>query len=235
VELLVCEEMLLLALDNEKGGTSWLNGWTALSGGALVDALAAGAIDVEDDHLRPGGDAAHPLLRKVRDAVAAQEEPLKLADWLQRLPRELDPFVAAVVERLLADGVLTERRTKVLGLFPTTRFPEADPGPERALRARLRSVLVDGAEPTGHDLLLVALVEPAGLLAVVTEDGDRDVRKAAKARAGELAERAKSAESGDATVQAVAKLGQGAAVAAMMGAVAATTAATTASTVVTNS
>jgi hypothetical protein len=227
VELLICEEMLLLALDNAKGGTSWLGGWTALGGGVLVDALAAGAVTAEAERLRPGTDVDHPLLRGVRAAVAARAEPLTLTEWVQRLPGELDPFPEAVAARLVETGVLAERRTKVIGLFPTTRFPEADPGPERALRARLRSVLVDGAEPDAHDLLLIALVEPAGLLAGVTEDDDRDVRKAARTRAAELAGRGRAADGSGAVLQAVAAIGQGAALATMMGGAAATTAATT--------
>jgi hypothetical protein len=226
VELLICEEMLLLALDNEKGGTAWLGGWTALGGGTLVDALAAGAVTVEDDRVRPGTAVEHPLLQRVRDAVAAQAEPLTLTEWVQRLPGDLDPFLPAVAARLVDSGVLAEQRTKVLGLFPTTRFPEADPGPERELRARLRSVLVEGAEPTEHDLLLIGLVEPAGLLAVVTQDDERDVRKAARARGAELAERARTGDGSGAAVQAVAAVAQSAAVATMTGSVAATTAAT---------
>jgi hypothetical protein len=227
--------MLLLSLDSEKGGTSWLGGWTALAGGALVDALAAGAVRIEGERLRPGAEVDHPLLQRVRDAVAAREEPLTLTEWVQRLPGDLDPFLAAVAGRLVEAGVLAERRTKVLGLFPTTRFPEADPGPERELRARLRSVLVDGAEggraePDGHDLLLIALDEPAGLLAVLTEDDDRDARKAARARAAELAERGRTVEGSGTAVQAVAAVGQSAALATMMGSVAATTAATTVTT-----
>jgi Golgi phosphoprotein 3 (GPP34) len=223
VELLICEEMLLLALDNEKGGTSWLGGWTALSGGVLVDALAAGAVTAEGERLRPGAEVDHPLLRGARAAVAAQEEPLTLTEWVQRLPGDLDPFLEAVAARLVETGVLVERRTKVLGLFPTTRFPEADPGPEQELRARLRSVLVDGAEPDAHDLPLIALVEPAGLLAVAAEDDDRDVRKASRTRAAELAERGRAADGSGAAVQAVAAVGHS----AVLGSVAATTAATT--------
>jgi hypothetical protein len=218
--------MLLLALDADKGGTTWLSGWTALTGGVLVDAIVAGAVTVEGDALHPGAEQEHPLLRRVREVVA-QDEPRTLADWLQRLPVEADPLLEAVAARLIESGVLTEQRGRILGLIPTTRFPEADPTAERELRARLRSVLVDGAEPDQHDLLLIALVQPAGLLAVVTETDERAVRRAARQRAQELAARAGTDSAAEDAVAAVSALSTGAAVAAMMGAVSASTAAST--------
>jgi hypothetical protein len=225
VELLICEEMLLLALDNEKGGTAWLSGWTALSGGVLVDGVLTGALVVEDDRLRPGDiEPDHPLVRRVREAVLALPEPRTLGEWLSRLPQEVTPFLEWVAQRLVEAGVLTERRTKVLGIFPTTRFPEADPSAERELRARLHGVLVDGAEPSVHDLMLIALVEPAGLLATAVEDDERQVRRAARKRGAELAERATAEPGAGSPVEAVVEHSQ-AVVAAVAGAVAATTAA----------
>ncbi|MCO1660060.1 GOLPH3/VPS74 family protein [Pseudonocardia humida] len=230
MELLICEEMLLLALDGEKGGTTWLSGWTALTGGVLVDAIAAGAVTVEDETLRPGEEPAHPLLRRVREAVAAEGQPRTVGDWVQRLPIVLDPLVEAVAARLVEDGVLGEEHGTILGLIPTTRFPEVDPTAEQVLRTRLRSVLVQGAEPSPHDLLLIALVEPAGLLATATGEDERAVRRAARKRGAELAERATTDPDGGAAVAAVSSVTSGAALAAMMGAVVATTAAHTSTT-----
>ncbi len=222
--------MLLLALDGDKGGTTWLSGWTALTGGVLVDAIAAGAVTVQDETLRPGRESGHPLLERVREAVAAEPEPRTMGDWVQRLPVVLHPLVEAVAARLVADGVLGEEHTTILGLIPTTRFPEVDPTAERVLRGRLRSILVEGVEPTPHDLLLIALVEPAGLLATATGDEERAVRRAARRRAAELAHRATTDPHGGEAVAAVSAVTSGAAVAAMLGAVVATTAAHTTTT-----
>lgn len=235
MELLVCEEMLLLALDGDKGGTAWLSGWTALAGGVLVDAIAAGAVTVADDEtLHPGDEPAHPLLRRVHGAVAAEAGARTVGDWVQRLPVVLDPLVEAVAARLVGDGVLGEEHVRILGVIPATRFPEVDPTAERVLRARLHSVLVGGVEPDPHDLLLIALVEPAGLLATATGDEERAVRRAARKRGAELAARAVSEPAaeptGGAAVAAVSAAISSTAVAAMLGAVAASTAAHTSTT-----
>ena len=80
----------------------------------------------------------------------------------------------------MARGVLDERRHKTLGLFTSTRYPELDPGPETELRARLRRVLVDGAETrTPRTTALLGLLVPLDLVKRVVE---RDERKAAQAR-----------------------------------------------------
>ncbi|HZG89225.1 MAG TPA: GPP34 family phosphoprotein, partial [Pseudonocardia sp.] len=202
MDLLICEEMLLLALDEDKGSTTWLTGWTALSGGVLVDAIEAAAVAVRDDRLYPGSEPEHPLLGRVRAAVAARPD-LTLTEWLHRLPAEVDPFLEAVAERLVERGVLTEQHTTIMGIFPTTRFPAADPQPERELRARLRSILVEGVEPDPHDQLLIALVEPAGLLSTAVEDDDRAVRRDARRRGAELAGRPAAPAGPGAAVDAV--------------------------------
>lgn len=116
---------------------------------------------------------------------------------MQRLPRALKPVVGTVAAPLVDAGVLTEDRRKFLGLFPDTRFREADPEPERALRARLLAVLVDGGEPAEHDALLVGLLVPLDLVRKAVDPGDR---RAAKKRAKQIAEQGVA---GDAVHQAV--------------------------------
>lgn len=232
MDLLISEEMLLLALDNEKGGASWLDGWAALSGGVLVDALLAGTVVQQDERLHPGtGEPGHPLLERVREAVAAEPTPRTLAEWVQRLHNDITPFLEVVAHRLVESGVLNEERHKILGLIPTTRFPEADPRAEQELRARLRSVLVEGAEPDEHDRLLIALVQPAGLLATATEDDDREVRKAARRRGADLAEQTTH----EPTAAITGAIDARAVVAAVLATVAATTAATSAATIIATS
>jgi hypothetical protein len=110
-------------------------------------------------------------------------------------------------------------RHKLLGLFPTTRYPEVDPGPEASLRARLRAVLVEGSEPDAETAALLSLLVPLDLVKRLVE---RDERKAAVARAKTVAEQGPVGDAVKAAVQRE--------IAAV---VAATVAATTASTAAT--
>ena len=72
------------------------------------------------------------------------------------------------------------------------RFRERDPMPEQQLRSRLRAVLVEGAEPTEWDALLLSLLVPLDLVKRVV---DRSERKAAEARAKAIADRGPVGES----------------------------------------
>ena len=111
----------------------------------------------------------------------------------------MKPIKGTVAEALVARGVLDERRHKTLGLFSSTRYPELDPGPEQELRARLRSVLVDGAEPDARTAALLGLLVSLDLVKRVVE---RDERKAAVSRAKALAERGPVGDAVHAAVQA---------------------------------
>jgi Golgi phosphoprotein 3 (GPP34) len=101
------------------------------------------------------------------------------------LPGELKPLTGTIAAPLVDRGVLTEQRSKFLGLFPSTRFPEADPEPERALRFRLRAVLLGEREPATSEALLLALLVPLDLVGGLV---DKDQRRAAKKRAKEIAD-----------------------------------------------
>lgn len=220
MDLLISEELLLLALDEEKGGNAWLEAWQALPIAVVVDAIATRAVTVEDDHLRPGVEPDHPLLRRVRDAVAAESKPHSLQHWVAGLPTVLKPLIPSVAEQLVARGVLRQEPGRVLLFWNTTDLPEADPRPERALRARLRAVLVDGAGPSAHDTQLITLLHhDYGRIDAVFADEERDVRKAARARAAHIAEHAAEQPGARASVDAA----EAAAVSATMTAVTAAT------------
>jgi len=69
--------------------------------------------------------------------------------------------------------VLTERRSKLIGLFPVTRWPQVDDRAEQAVRDRLREVLVDGAEPDARTAALVGVLGAVDLVPKLMPDQDR--------------------------------------------------------------
>ena len=54
--------------------------------------------------------------------------------------------------------MLREERSKVLGIFNRSRDLEADPEPEREVRARLRAALVEGGALDARTASLASLV-----------------------------------------------------------------------------
>ena len=180
--MLLAEELLLLAYDDERGNdTSWGSLDSGLAGAVLLDLSLAEAVTVEDGKIVATGDAEEPLLHDAVEAIRASSRRRDAKAWIGRLPGALKPIAKRTARGLVEAGVLREERAKVLGLFPRTRFPAADPTVEEELRARLTGVLVDGADPDPRTALLVSLLVPLDLVkAVVPKDRRRDATRRAK-------------------------------------------------------
>lgn len=126
--------------------------------------------------------ADQPLLAGVHQRIA-RDQPRLARHWVTKLPRHLK-VGRAVGHSLAGRGVLEERRTKVLGLFARTTWPERDPGPERRLRAELTGVLVGGLAPTAATASLIGLLEALGVTRRLLTGGlDPEQRKRARAAA----------------------------------------------------
>ncbi|MGH8918988.1 MAG: GOLPH3/VPS74 family protein, partial [Actinomycetes bacterium] len=187
MELILAEELLLLALHDEKGSTGFTQTDPGLAGALLVDLGRLGAVRPEGKKLAVVTDSVprHPVLERAHAAISASAKRRSAKSWVGRLPGELKPLTATVAAALVERGVLTEQRSKFLGLFPSTRFPEANPEPERVLRSRLRAVLLGERESTTSDALLLGLLVPLDLVGSLV---DKDQRRTAKKRAKEIAD-----------------------------------------------
>ncbi|UNX53992.1 GPP34 family phosphoprotein [Georgenia sp. TF02-10] len=199
--LLLAEQTLLIALDDEKGrSTALWAGEAGLAAALLLDLGRSGHLTVGPDKklVAAGGEPpAHDVLGAAYRAIRDSAKPRDAKGWVDRLQRELRPLGERLARGLVARGVLSEERSRVLGLFPTTRFPAADPVPEMELRRGLGEVLVIGRTPTEEEALLVGLLEPLELVDRVVAKEDR---RAARRRAKEIGE---SGVVGDAVGEAV--------------------------------
>lgn len=183
MELILGEELLLLALDDARGSVRITSVDLHLGGALLVDLGRLGALRLVGDELHSvkGIGIEHPVLARAAALIASSSKPQTAKAWVLRLPRELGPLTGMVARPLVRRGILTERQRKVLGLPLNTHFPEADPGPERMLRSRLRDVLLGGQAPREQDALLLGLLEPLGLVDHLVERHQRrEVHKRAK-------------------------------------------------------
>lgn len=180
------EEVLLLALRNDKG---------TVAGGVMYQQAAGGAILAElilEGRLKtvtegrstyavvldrtPTGDGIlDECLRRVSEA----SRRAKLQTWVQRFAgvKQLKHRVAA---SLVEKGVLREEEDTVLLLFTRRVYPELDPAHERRIVERLeRAVYSDTATVDPGTTVLVALAHHAGLLKA---NLDRKRLKTRKAR-----------------------------------------------------
>lgn len=218
-DLLICEQVVLLLYDDRKGRAGIDASPAAMVSGAVVlDLLLAGKLTESDGKLTAQGSTpAHPAPAKVFDAIAKSSKPRTVSHWVSKYAttgRTERTVAAGLAEK----GILRAERRRVLGLIPTTRYPQADGRPEQALRERLEAVLLHNAEPTDREALLIGVLKAGKVLNDLVP---KDRRKQAAARAEVIAER------GAAVNAAVAKAIRDVELAIMAGAVTAATSAAT--------
>ncbi|QTG82424.1 GOLPH3/VPS74 family protein [Arthrobacter crystallopoietes] len=160
------EAFLLLCL-RDGDGKAMLDGSTLSYGlgGAILSELAlTGAITIEGRKVvpAPGYEVASSsgygrFLQLITDA----RRPYRTEHWVtkfaSRSPKKL-------VGDLLADRRVVARvEGRILGLFPTVRYPEVDPVPEQRLRERIGNVL-SGLRPDGFSASVIALADATKIL-----------------------------------------------------------------------
>ena len=172
-DLLLHEEILLLALHDDKGLISNSGFFTSAMGGAILSELVLRkAVSIRKDKNKnvillddtPTGDAVvDECLAKIRD----EKKEKKATHWVGKFSG-LKDLKNRTARELVVKGVLTEDQDKFLGLFKRTIFPEADHGPEAALRARLhRAIFTETEDLDGRTVVVVALGNAAGMLSGV--------------------------------------------------------------------
>ncbi len=204
--MLITEDLALLLTDDATGRTltDAARVDLALGGALLLDLIGAGLVRITGpgEEVKPGRvvvTGAAPSGDAMLDAGVAQlvgRRPAKPQEVIQRLRKDLRP---AVYQRLAARGIVRASEERILGIFPTTRWPAVDSAHEARVRAALLDVLVGGRTPTSLEATLIALLHAVGQVPkVVPTDAlsKRDLSRRAKVVAeGNVA--------GDAVMQAV--------------------------------
>lgn len=188
-DLLLSEELLLIGMHEETGKPA---GWfqpNTLHGALICDLIERGAVTVDASKkvVPTGAVPEHPALRTVLETITAEKKPRSVSHWVSTLPWKHSEPAPLVAAKLVDDGVLAGEEGRILGIFRTTRLPELDPGPERALRERLRGVLVTGIEPSAHDALLITLLNATSQVGAALSGVDKPQRKVGEKRAKEIA------------------------------------------------
>jgi hypothetical protein len=185
--MLIAEDVLLLATDDATGKAtiSALQLDPALAGAVLIELVVAGRVNLlsEERQAKVVVTDGTPLGDPVLD-VALQslidKGPCKPVQAIRLLAKGLR---ARLNDLLVQRGILRRESGKVLGLFPTTRWPARDSGPEQDVRALVVGVLLKGQEPDGRTAAVISVLTAADMLKTVVQRPDI---KAAKARGKDI-------------------------------------------------
>lgn len=187
--MLLAEELLLLALDDERGKVGLAGIDTGLAGAMLIELALLERVRVAERGervkagrlvLRPGPPPPHPMLAAALTRLS-EREGRKPEQVLSALSPGLRDGLA---DGLVGQGVLRRERHRVLGLFPTERLPAHNAAPETEVRQRVWAALT-GAAPDPRTAALIALLSALDATTKVFLTTDR---RAIRRRAKEIAE-----------------------------------------------
>jgi golgi phosphoprotein 3 len=171
-DLALHEQLLLLALHDEKGTMhTWLFAYAAAAA-ILVELIDRGKLGVE--HVKaqailnaaetsPTGQA---LLDDVLRQVANLPRPLPVESWITSIAASAG-LQDRIADALCQRGILARSEGRVLWVFSRKTYPTADAAPEKALVAALAAELTGTAPLTAHGSVLLALAHETNILAHV--------------------------------------------------------------------
>jgi hypothetical protein len=232
-ELWLQEEVLLLALKDDKGTPHSSMYSIAMGGAMLAELLLSERLVLEEKPrkkpLKPGKKPAYlvavdnpkqladPVLDECLHRVVTSKKARSPQEWVTRFG-QLKDLKRRVAVGLCRKGILREREDRILVLFRRTAYPTLDGAPERRVVDRLQDAVAgDSMELDARTAVLVALANGTGILKHVL---GKDLVKQRKDRIQEIGEGDIVGEATKAAVQA-----------AQAAVIAATTAATSAAVV----
>ncbi|MFF9034243.1 GPP34 family phosphoprotein [Streptomyces sp. NPDC014892] len=167
------EEILLLSLDDTTGEARLpLRTPYAIAAAALLERALSGAGDAVDGAEGAGGSGEGAL-------------PDDIGKWLhEHRTAEYEAALRGVLDK----GLIRKEKRRILLVFRTTRYPEADGTVESALRGRLAEVVLEGAEPDPRTAALISLLHHGELQTLAFPDADSE-DSPARRRMAEIADR----------------------------------------------
>ncbi len=172
------EELLLLALNDEKGviidKTSVKYG---LIGAVLMDLALRNRIDTDPENLMivdttPTGDA---ILDEVLTKIAQSSTDKTIRYWIVNLSYDSKAIEEKLLNRLIQKGILKKKEQKILWVFSLRRYPVQDKKEEKEVKTRLREVIFSDMIPDPRDIVLTSLIKACYLTNEIFSDKEINV------------------------------------------------------------
>ncbi|NIM10803.1 MAG: hypothetical protein GTO45_02350 [Candidatus Aminicenantes bacterium] len=190
MELRLAEELLLIALDDEKGtiisSASLAIGY-GLAGAILMEMAENKKIEMDGKKLKlvnPGltGDF---VIDRVVEMISKSKKDRTLQHWVSQIGYKIKDIKEKLLEDLINKVILEKKEGKVLWIFTTKKYPTRYDKPENLVRKRIIDIVMNQGEADSRSLMLISLIEACELTKEVFRD--KEEYKIAKKRIKELA------------------------------------------------
>ncbi|MHB1326814.1 MAG: GOLPH3/VPS74 family protein [Gemmatimonadales bacterium] len=167
--LFLYEEIMLLALRDEKGTVNTATSEYALAGAVLAELLLDGRIAIENTRkmlvdVKDASSTGDPVIDECLGKLREAKRRAPLRSWVARLAR-IKRFRHKAALQLCARGILRADERKILLIFSQKIYPEINPVPERKIIERLRQVVFsDQGRVDARTVVLISLAKSSDLL-----------------------------------------------------------------------
>jgi len=173
------EEILLLALDDERGLIKEqlkLTLESAFAGAVLMELALQNRIDTDHKNLfivtrEAAGD---PLLDAIMDRLQKNREKRSIYQSLVMLTKYSQQIRQACLERLIEKKILKIENKRILWVFALRRYPVVDNCEIKEVRTRLRDLILSDDLPDPRDAVLISLLEACGLFGEILSPKERE-------------------------------------------------------------
>ncbi len=189
MKLTLSEQLLLLALKDEKGTVVSKAGTAldfGLAGALILEMVADGRITIREGKLlvqqdTPSGDPLHDEVLSVLTGKKRKLKPVKY--WVPRLASKVKKLRHKIADRLVFSGILRRGKKRILGIFPSVRYPTVNPLPELEVREQLTHTVLEKSSLSMETRMILNLVQACDLS---DEIFGKEKRKQVKTRLKEL-------------------------------------------------
>jgi hypothetical protein len=171
-QLTLAEELILIALDDEKGTLISLPPFAlelGLASAVVGELTLKGRLDTDATHVFvtskvPVDDS---ILDETLADIVAEPQQLPTETWLRRIAEEGQVLRDRVTMRLVKRGVLGTEEKRLLWVFKTRTYPPTSGIEEREVKSRIMTLLNNDDIPNPHDALLIGLLRSTGMFDVL--------------------------------------------------------------------
>ncbi len=169
MDLFLYEEIMLLALRDDKGTVSSHYAEYAIAGAVLAEVLLESRIAIDNSskkliELKDKTRIGDPIIDEAVALLAKSRKPVPLQTWLDQIAN-IKELRHKVAKQLCERGILSAEESKVLLLFTRRVYPEINPEPEKKILQRLRNAIFGSSDEIDpRTMVLISLAHSARLL-----------------------------------------------------------------------
>ena len=176
------EELLLLALDDEKGKIIYSSSSAlpyGLRGALLLELVLVKKIDVVNKKLVviDNSPVENPLLNSALDIITNHHKEKKVKYWVSKLKSKMKQLRQDLLLGLMDKGIIEKRDEKILWIIPTKRYPTKNSIPENIVRKRIIDIVLHNKQADERSLMLISLINSCSLIKEVFKKEDRKEAK----------------------------------------------------------